>query len=166
MSSEILKSPWILLSAESPVFTESGGDPAVLVYCEALAKQADFPGHPYLVSNPAFVANDNARKNFGATHWMRLFAPDTSVPALDVSFKHSRGARAEAALQAIEAWLMEEKPSCAESVYQVDSVNQAAPELVATLCDIVLGTPRSPLSKPKVVSKPPLVIHKRKKRGP
>jgi hypothetical protein len=124
------------LKTELPHFSAEGGDPGVLLYSPALANDKEFPGHPYLVSNPEFVANGNALKNFGVTHWMALFPPDAIPPALDVSFKHSRAARAERVLCALEAWIAEHKPSGPESLYQVDSINLAAPELANELCDI------------------------------
>jgi hypothetical protein len=39
--------------------------------------------------------------------------------------------------KACEAWRDQNKPLCAESIYQVDSVNLACPELAETICDII-----------------------------
>jgi hypothetical protein len=132
----VLASPWVELKTELPHFSKEGGDPGVLLYSSALAGDREFPGHPYLVSNPEFVANGNALKNFGVTHWMALFPPDAKPPALDVNFKHSRAARAEAVLRALEEWIAKHQPSSADALYQVDSINLAAPELANDLCDI------------------------------
>lgn len=45
--------------------------------------------------------------------------------------------RAERLWNAVEAWIQKHRPQCAESVYQVDSVLMAAPELVVEVCEIV-----------------------------
>jgi hypothetical protein len=39
--------------------------------------------------------------------------------------------------KACEAWRDQNKPLCAESIYQVDSVNSACPELAEAVCDII-----------------------------
>jgi hypothetical protein len=36
-----------------------------------------------------------------------------------------------------QTWVKKAKPSCAESIYQVDSVSEALSELGETVCDIV-----------------------------
>ena len=63
---------WIPLIERVPAFTPQGGDPPVLVYSPLMAEDKDFPGHACFVSNPEFVANGNATKHYGATHWCEI----------------------------------------------------------------------------------------------
>lgn len=48
-----------------------------------------------------------------------------------------RAAKAEKVLKAVEAWIAKHQPTCAESLYQVDSTFIAAPDLVEKCCKIV-----------------------------
>ena len=51
----------------------AGGNP-VLLYYPMLAKDPDFPGHPFTLSNPVYAGNGNAKAE-GATHWMPIPEP-------------------------------------------------------------------------------------------
>lgn len=86
---------WVAIADRVPEFSKNGGDPSVLVYCPNLESDEDFPGHPYLVSNPEYVANGNASKYHGATHWMPILHPSTSVetsPSLAESLRREAAA--------------------------------------------------------------------------
>jgi hypothetical protein len=74
------ESHWIPLAERLPPFREGGGDQPVLIFCPSLRADNTFPGHPCMVSNPEYVANGNAAKHHGATHWM----PIPRYPEVDV----------------------------------------------------------------------------------
>lgn len=49
----------------------------------------------------------------------------------------NRAEKAELVLHILESWINKHKPQCAESIYQVDGINESLPELVIELCEQV-----------------------------